>query len=125
MIFPPLSISELKKSQLSSLTDAVRFSRDGVRATVYLEGTGSFLGFPFYNTCKLIIRQTVTLKHTHFHPLDSIGIITCTKYHLICNSLKQQLEQELSGQLYQDMGNVNIYDNRLGDVSSLPSGIKT
>lgn len=79
----------LKQSQLSSLTDGVKLSqeRDGVRTTVYLEGTGSFMGFPFYNTCKLIISQTMTLKHTHFHQLDSIGIITCTKHHLICSSL--------------------------------------
>lgn len=92
---------------------------------MYLEGTGSFLGFPFYNTCKLIIRQTITLKHIHFHSLASIGIITCTKHHLICNSLKQQLEQGLLGQLYHDMGNINIYHNTLSYVSALPSVINT
>lgn len=56
------------------------------------------------------------------HPLDSIGIITCTKHHLICN--KEQLEQGLLGQLNHNMGNVNIYDNMMSDVSALPLGIK-
>lgn len=87
-----------------------------------LEGTRSFLCFPFYNTCKLIIRQTITFKHTYLHPLDSTGIITCTKHHLICN--KEQLEQGLLGQLNHNMGNVNIYDNMMSDVSALPLGIK-